>query len=395
MAFQTILDMNMQVKMLRKHEPVSEEQMKWVSHHNTICETIRRIYEKSTDPDVRLKCREATAMAKAMSRKLTEYKDGWNNGFFDDNSQFPEIFLKARSKAKTKCVQIVTDMEFQWLDGYRKVFTHNGWTVKVIDRPTLDPTVSVWLLMWLNEDAKRFASKHPKLPKIQFIRRYDYYTDLVESMPWGNVNKIVMLNDFFASGFKEKTGIEPLVIRNGVSPEKWGYRERSHGTKIALVGYLNMKKSIPIALQVLYALPKEYTLHIAGRTQQREVLDYMVHHSGGALENRIVWYEQIEHDRMDEWLDDKDYLLSTAISEGCPNNVIEAMAKGIKPVVHNWPGAEEQFGDYVFNSIDEAVEMIIPDSHYDSSAYRNDIIQNYGDGPFKQVFDLTMEIADV
>jgi hypothetical protein len=35
--------------------------------------------------------------------------------------------------------------------------------------------------------------------------------------------------------------------------------------------------------------------------------------------------------------------LSTSLSEGNPNNVIEAMAKGIKPVVHAWPGAEDQF----------------------------------------------------
>lgn len=380
---------------IRKHEPVSEESMKWDSPKNTICNTIREIYNAIDDPDARLNCRLATAMAKAMSRKLTEYKKGWSVGFFDNNPKFPDVFLDSWSKLKGKCVQIVTDKKFQWLDGYRKVFTENGWDVKVCDKPTLDPTVSVWILMWLSEESKRFSEVHQKLPKIQFIRRYEYYTPLVESMPWDNVSRVVMLNDFLAEGFKDRTGIAPIVIRNGLTPENWSYKNRTHGTKIAVVGFLNMKKNLPMALQVLYALPKEYTIHIVGQIQQKEVIDYLVNHSEGRLKNRIVWYDQIEQEHIDSWLDDKDYLLSTAISEGCPNNVIEAMAKGIKPVVHNWPGAVEQFGDAVFNTIDEAVSMILPGSPYDSCAYRNKVLRNHGEFQFRRVFELTKEIANV
>ncbi|MCP4668843.1 MAG: glycosyltransferase [Deltaproteobacteria bacterium] len=75
--------------MIRKHEPVTEEDMLWGSPKNTVCEAIRGIYNLTKDPDIRLKCREATAMAKSMSAKLSEYKRNWKNGFFDDNENFP------------------------------------------------------------------------------------------------------------------------------------------------------------------------------------------------------------------------------------------------------------------------------------------------------------------
>lgn len=63
--------------------------MNWISPQDTICETIRAIYNLSDNPKARLKCREAIAMAKAMSAKLTEYNRTWRNGFFEENHNFP------------------------------------------------------------------------------------------------------------------------------------------------------------------------------------------------------------------------------------------------------------------------------------------------------------------
>jgi len=72
-----------------KHEPISEEAMNWISPQDTICETIRQAYHRIDDQEARLKLREATAMAKAMTTKLQEYNRNWKAGFFDDNQSFP------------------------------------------------------------------------------------------------------------------------------------------------------------------------------------------------------------------------------------------------------------------------------------------------------------------
>ena len=58
--------------MLHKHDPVSEAIMGHKSPNNSICQVLRDIYWKTDDPDIRLWCREATAMAKAMSRRIAE-----------------------------------------------------------------------------------------------------------------------------------------------------------------------------------------------------------------------------------------------------------------------------------------------------------------------------------
>ena len=60
-----------------RHKPVSEKAMnrKIYEGENTICQTIRDMYHISDNQDIRLKCRLAMAMAKAMCVKLMEYRE--------------------------------------------------------------------------------------------------------------------------------------------------------------------------------------------------------------------------------------------------------------------------------------------------------------------------------
>ena len=76
--------------MLHKHEPVDEKAMKWTSPKFTICETLRQIYWRTNDPDIKLFCRIATSMAKSMNNKLQTYKKDWDDNFFDENPAFKE-----------------------------------------------------------------------------------------------------------------------------------------------------------------------------------------------------------------------------------------------------------------------------------------------------------------
>lgn len=72
----------------KRRTPVSEEEMekpvelasaeemdikRWEGHH-TICQTLRDIYHITDNQEVKLKCRLAVAMAKAMNEKLKWYK---------------------------------------------------------------------------------------------------------------------------------------------------------------------------------------------------------------------------------------------------------------------------------------------------------------------------------
>ena len=60
----------------KRREPVSEKTMlntRYKGHH-TICETLREIYISTDDEEIKLKCRLATSMAKAMQNRLKKYK---------------------------------------------------------------------------------------------------------------------------------------------------------------------------------------------------------------------------------------------------------------------------------------------------------------------------------
>jgi glycosyltransferase involved in cell wall biosynthesis len=102
--------------------------------------------------------------------------------------------------------------------------------------------------------------------------------------------------------------------------------------------------------------------------------------------SKITFYGHVR--KMDKWLEDKNYLLSTATSEGCPNNVIEAMAKGIKPVIYAWPGAEEQFGENVFTIPGQAARMMQSSSEYKPKEYRRIVENKFGWPNFLKVKEL-------
>jgi len=57
--------------------PVAESEMdrsRWEGHHS-VCQTLRDIYHLTDNSEIKLKCRLAMAMTKAMHEKLKEYKN--------------------------------------------------------------------------------------------------------------------------------------------------------------------------------------------------------------------------------------------------------------------------------------------------------------------------------
>jgi 2-polyprenyl-3-methyl-5-hydroxy-6-metoxy-1,4-benzoquinol methylase len=77
------------------------------------------------------------------------------------------------------------------------------------------------------------------------------------------------------------------------------------------------------------------------------------------------------------WLSDKQYIISTSVQEGCPYNVLEAAASGLKPVIHNFYGAEGLFPpEWLFNSTAEFVDAVL-DPNFDSTKYRKVVVEQY------------------
>ena len=147
------------------------------------------------------------------------------------------------------------------------------------------------------------------------------------------------------------------------------------GKRIAMACHLNARKNLPLALQVISAAPQDFTLHIAGEWQDGELKIYcenLIHELG--LKDRVEFCSRVPD--LAGWYADKDFYLCTSTRETFHYSLAEAMACGLKPVIHEWPGVQEFYDDaFVFQTVAEAVCMLkgslIPDS------YRQCILENW------------------
>lgn len=215
------------------------------------------------------------------------------------------------------------------------------------------------------------------------LHRYEAFTNYIFQVNWENVDKIIFvakhIMDYVNNKLNNVIYSKSIVIPNGIDMIKFNFKKRIKGYNLAYLGYLNYRKAPNLLLQVfkkLHDKDKRYKLYIGGKFQDEENIsyfNYIVKEMG--LTDYIIFNEWV--DDVNEWLEDKDYVISCSISEGHPVGIMEAMAKGIKPIIHNFVGAKDIYpSKWVWNTIDEAVEMILSDE-YDSNIYRNFINNNY------------------
>ncbi len=269
-------------------------------------------------------------------------------------------------------IQLISPFRLNWIDYLLEIFKDWRFTAGPYPKPEDKP--DVMLFMWCDQRTIDFINKNPKISKyIVFVRAYEYAQYDIGSLDWNRVDKVLAVNDAIAEIVEVMIKRKLEVVYNGVPLEKWTFNERGHGNKIAMVAALHYKKNHALAMQIFSQLPEDYELHCVGEMQCLDVA-YYLQRLGKEFKREILRYSPIPANEMNDWLEDKDYILSTSMREGCPNNIIEAMAKGIKRIIHNWPGSKKQFGNLVFNHIEEAVGMIEPSSPYNSRAYR-DLVQ--------------------
>lgn len=241
------------------------------------------------------------------------------------------------------------------------------------------------------------AAKRKKI--ICRLHSYEAFTGYPLKVNWNNIDKIIFVSEniqnYVLNKFSISEGIV-TIIPNGVDLEKWGYCQRDKGFNIAYVGYINYKKGPMLLLQAFKAIfdhDKRYKLYIAGQYQDQRYNLYfkqMVREFG--LENNFFfegWQENL-----DEWLGDKNFILCSSILESQNMSVMQAMAKGIKPVIHNFVGARGIYSNkFIWNTIEEAVGLIT-EKDYNSSEYRDFVSNKYSlNTQLEKVFELLEQLA--
>ncbi|WNB92723.1 glycosyltransferase [Bacillus sp. NEB1478] len=215
------------------------------------------------------------------------------------------------------------------------------------------------------------------------LHSYEAFTHYIHDVNWIVVDQLVLvaehIKNLVLQQVKELNENNTIVIPNGINLKDYKLVNREKGFNIAFVGYINFKKGPMLLLHAfhsIYQKDKRYKLFIAGKYQELRYALYFqqIIHELGLQDN--VFFEGWQTD-IANWLKDKHYIISTSVLEGHPVGIMEAMARGMKPLIHNFVGARGIFPpEYIWNTFDECYKMLSVDE-YNPIKYRNFIKNKY------------------
>ncbi len=241
-------------------------------------------------------------------------------------------------------------------------------------------------LEWCTEQAV-IASELPKTCRLVLrLHRFEAFTPFVERVRWEAIDRLVLVgNPAVLAQLRRRvpdidTRTQVVPIPNGVDLDRFPAVERERGTHLACVGYLNWMKNPGLLLQAfarLYAADPAWRLSFAGRWQDDGVLaQYVAHQIDELGLGEAVRFDGWQDD-ITAWLADKQYLVSASMVEGHPVSALEAMALGLKPVLHTFPGWQALFPeDYVWRTPEEFCRRILEEP-WEPAAYRAFVADRY------------------
>ena len=230
------------------------------------------------------------------------------------------------------------------------------------------------------------GSRKPKVCKnIVRLHRYEAYEQWPQQVNWSNIDFLITVGNSFVKEALNKSvpDIENLTslvtIPSGVNLERFSFIDLPRGKNIAFLSNLRLVKNPAMILQCmqkLHYIDPEYKLYFAGQFQDGSLEQYLRHMVNALGLQKVVFFDGWQRD-VHVWLRDKHYVTSTSTIESQGMGILEAMACGLKPVIHNFPGASEIFKpEYLFNIAEGFCEQILSDS-YEPHEYRRFVEENY------------------
>ncbi|ABC23535.1 glycosyltransferase [Rhodospirillum rubrum] len=204
-----------------------------------------------------------------------------------------------------------------------------------------------------------------------------YDSTFPQSIPWEVVDHLILVGEDIRGEVEEAIPglakrVEITVIANGVDCTLFRPGRAADPHAIGWVGDVAMKKNPMLALQIIGALVEEdprYHLHMAGAMPCRRTARYLAHQiAERGLGAHVSFHGPVS--TMPAWYRAMGALLSTTLYESFGLNILEAMASGCRPVVHNYPGAGRLWPrEILFNSVDEAVALLRREDFADYRAF--------------------------
>lgn len=252
-----------------------------------------------------------------------------------------------------------------FIDGISKR-VKDSYVSSQVEYEVLDNAEVVWC-DFLTDNAVTVANYECKAKKILRIHSFDAFGEAIKYLDFDKFDKVIFVAKHIQDYVKKYGVKNSIVIPNGVDLNKFTLSHKVKNNKIAYTGYLSRKKGIGELLLIAKSFPN-YEFHLAGKFQEDDVTEYM------KMLPKNVFLNSWQYD-LNEFFKDKTYIINTSLRESQGMSIMEGMACGLKPIVNNWIGAKEIYGEFVYDNIKD-IEKIL-EGQYNPLAYRNFIAKNY------------------
>lgn len=253
-------------------------------------------------------------------------------------------------------------------------------TVKPAGRLQVPEDVDTVLCEWCCENAVWHSrNKRPGTRLIVRLHRFEAFRDFPERVNWEAVDALIVVSDHFRDLMIERHGVDPSRIH--VMPQyiDWSELRRPKTPQarfaVGLVGinpfgHKRFDRAIDV-FAALHARDPRFTLAVRSvmpwqiawvwdnRPEERAAFEAVFERIFADPDlDAAIRFDPPGPD-MAQWYREVGTILSSSDSEGCHTAVIEGMASGCYPVVHDWPGARGLFGDYVHADMKDAIDAVI------------------------------------
>ena len=220
-------------------------------------------------------------------------------------------------------------------------------------------------------DAVKFVSKMD-LPcqKIVRLHRVEAYNKIVTEVNWQNIDDLIVvaphMKQLIEFRVPESKQAKITIIPESVNMDRFPLKENidSEYYNIGYLGNLVEVKNPALLLQCFKYIKdhwqgeKKVKFHVAGKFLLDEIKDYFEYAIKFlGLEKDLSMWGWV---KSEEYLKGLNALISSSSSEGFPVGVLEAMASGVKPAVHNFYGSAGLYPDSMtWDTVEQCYKIII------------------------------------
>ena len=293
---------------------------------------------------------------------------------------------------------------FKFLGDLIKHWTEQGHEIK----KTLywDPRMVEWadvtffdwadmsLIRASNPEDELYKNNNLTIPKGKHIvcrcHDIDAWCGHYQRINWEVVDDLIFvaphIRDLVLESLKPPANLKIHLVKHGIDTDKFTLRNAERNNKIAWIGRITHHKCLELALQVLAENPT-YELHAVGTSLDSWELAYV---DDFVKRNNLKFFHYPEVN-VNQFLEDKTYILLTSFKEAFSYAIGEGMAKGLKPLIHNFYGAENVWDKkYRWDKVSEVKEML--EGEYAPQEYRDYIRTNYPLEKMLQEYDKILKL---